>query len=332
MIKIISGTDISPQDWNIHAPHPLQSWQWGEARKAMGIDMLRIGEYGNSLLKNVFQITFHPIPYTSCKIGYLPRSVFPSEEIIEFLYTYGKKHDVIFIKTEPYIKHSEFIIQNSKFAFSSHPLFPQWTQVLNITRSEDELLKAMHPKTRYNIKLAQKKGVYVREESDEKGFEIFSKLYFDTTKRQKYFGHNPQYHKIVWKHLENGISHILIAYHEQTPLAAYELFYFKDTLYYPYGGTSEEKRNLMASNLLMWEAIRLGKKLGAKTFDMWGSLPPDYDEKNPWSGFTKFKQGYGTSFTKMSGSYDLVISPFLYKLYSLSHKLRSLYLNLKLNF
>lgn len=326
MIKIIAYNGISSDDWNIHAIHPLQSWQWGEARNAMGIDVLRIGEYDNLLLKNVFQITFHPIPYTSYKIGYLPRSVFLSEEVVEFLYTYGKKHNVIFIKLEPNQKKKTLHITRYTLYESKFPLFPQWTQILDLTRSEDELLKAMHPKTRYNIKLAQKKGVYVREESDEKGFEIFSKLYFDTTKRQKYFGHNPQYHKIVWKHLKNGISHILIAYHEQTPLAAYELFYFKDTLYYPYGGTSEEKRNLMASNLLMWEAIKFGKKLGAETFDMWGSLPPDYDEKNPWSGFTKFKQGYGTTFIEMSGSYDLVIFPMIYKIYSILYILRNIFL------
>lgn len=326
MIKIIAYNEISSDDWNIHAPHPLQSWQWGEARKAMGIDVLRIGEYGNSLLKNVFQITFHPIPYTFYKIGYLPRSVFPSEEVVEFLYTYGKKHNVIFNKFEPNQKKKMLHVTRYTLYESKFPLFPQWTQILDLTRSEDELLKAMHPKTRYNIKLAQKKEVYVREESNEKGFEIFSKLYFGTTKRQKYFGHNPHYHETVWKYLKNSISHILIAYHEQTPLAAYELFYFKDTLYYPYGGTSEEKRNLMASNLLMWEAIKFGKKLGAKTFDMWGSLPPDYDEKNPWSGFTKFKQGYGTTFTEMSGSYDLVIFPMIYKIYSVLYILRNIFL------
>lgn len=327
MIRIITDTEISSNDWNSYAPHPLQSWQWGEARRAMGIDVLRIGEYDNTSLKNVFQITFHPLPYTPYTIGYLPRSVFPSEEVVEFLYTYGKRHNVIFIKFEPNQKRKTAYGIRYALYESKHPLFPPWTQILDLTKSEDKLLKTMHPKTRYNIKLAQKKGVTIQEESNEKGFEIFSTLYFDTTRRQNYLGHNPQYHKTVWDHMKNGIAHILIAYHKETPLAAYELFHFKDTLYYPYGGTSEEKRNLMASNILMWEAIRLGKKLGARTFDMWGSLPPGYDEKNPWSGFTKFKQGYGTEFVEMAGSHDLVIFPFLYKLYTILYQLRSLYLN-----
>ncbi|MEK7078840.1 MAG: peptidoglycan bridge formation glycyltransferase FemA/FemB family protein, partial [Patescibacteria group bacterium] len=103
----------------------------------------------------------------------------------------------------------------------------------------------------------------------------------------------------------------------------------KDIFYYPYGGTSELHRNLMAANLLMWEAIRLGKKLGATKFDMWGSLPQNYDQHNPWAGFTRFKEGYGTTFTEFVPGLDLVISPFLYSLYNLMYTLRGFYLGLR---
>ena len=85
----------------------------------------------------------------------------------------------------------------------------------------------------------------------------------------------------------------------------------------------------MASNLLMWEAIKLGKKLGAKKFDMWGSLGPNYDTDDPWSGFTRFKEGYGTKFVEFTGSYDLVINKNLYKLYNLADKFRGQYLKLR---
>jgi len=158
---------------------------------------------------------------------------------------------------------------------------------------------------------------------------VFSRLYFDTCRRQKYFGHTPGYHRTIWQSLKDSTAHILIAYFAGIPLAAYELFYFKDTFYYPYGGSSAEYRNLMAPNLLMWEAIRLGKKLGAKKFDMWGSLPPDYDKTDPWSGFTRFKEGYGTDFVQFSDSYDLVINPLMYKAYNTLYTLRSLLLKLR---
>ncbi len=330
-IQLLPDT-ITKEQINAVAQHPMQSWEWGEARKATGITVIRIGEFDNEQLVNIFQMTLHPIPHTHLSVGYLPRSVFPSKQIIEFLEQYGKDHNLVFIKIEPYVEKNATLDSkrlSSHLVPSSHPLFPEWTQMLDISKSEDTLLKEMKSKTRYNIRLAEKKGVTVKEESTDEGFEKFIQLYFDTTERQKYYGHTKQYHRIIWDHLKKGMAHILIAYFEGKPLSAYELFYFNKTLYYPYGGSSEEHRDVMASNLIMWEAIKLGKKLGATNFDMWGSLPPDYDPSSPWSGFTKFKEGYGTHFVEFVGSYDLVTNPLLYYGYNIAHKLRNIVLKLK---
>lgn len=332
-IKLIESIDTN--QWNLVASNPMQSWEWGEARKKMGIDVLRIGEFSKDQLENIFQITLHKIPFTSYKVGYLPRSVFPSKNVSEFITNYAKTHNIIFVKIEPYIFKTQAsspkpqVSSNYQIVKSKHPLFPDWTQIINLNNTEDELLKKMKSKTRYNIKLAQKKGVVVKEVSDENGFDIFLKLYFNTCKRQKYYGHTTQYHKIIWNSLKKNIAHILIAYYKNIPLTAYELFYFNKVLYYPYGGSSEEYRNLMATNLIMWEAIRLGKKLGAQYFDMWGSLPPNYNQNDPWSGFTRFKEGYGTEFIEFTGSYDLVINKKLYPIYNTINILRKIYLRLK---
>jgi len=316
---------------NQFAMHPMQSWQWGKARNTMGIKVLRIEDE-----KNIYQLTIHPVPHTNLKIGYLPRSVMPTKKVIEFLIDYGKKNKLIFIKIEPYeekskvkSQKSKVQVKNKKLIKSSNPLFPEWTQMLDITKSEDELFKNLKPKTRYNIRLAQKKGVVIKEENNDQGFKIFNDLYFTTCNRQKYYGHTTKYHQIVWNNLKNDISHILVAYYQNQPLVVYQLWYFKDKFYYVYGGSSELHRNLMAANLLMWEAIKLGKKLGAKTFDMWGSLPPNYDQNHPWAGFTRFKEGYGTKFVQLVGSYDLVINPVLYRVYNIGYYLRNIYLKLK---
>lgn len=323
---------ISKEQINEAAQHPMQTWEWGEARKETGVDVVRIGEFDGEKLINIFQMTLHPVPHTPWKIGYLPRSVFPSEKVLTFLEQYGKDNNIIFIKIEPYVSTGDsttYKLKSNKLIKSPHPLFPDWTQMLDISKDEETLLKEMKSKTRYNIRLAEKKGVTVKEESTDEGFETFIKLYFDTTDRQKYYGHTKKYHKIIWDHLKNGIAHILIAYYEGTPLSAYELFYFKNTLYYPYGGSSEENREVMASNLLMWEAIKLGKKLGATNFDMWGSLPRDYDQSSPWAGFTRFKEGYGTHFVQFIGSYDLVINQVVFQGYNFAHKLRAILLKIK---
>lgn len=290
----------------------------------MGIETQRIDN---------FLFTVHKISYTNLKIGYLPRSKMPSKQFLEKLYKYGKENNLIFIKIEPYsprvIPSEARNLTKRNLIKSPHPLFPKWTQILDLTKSEEELLKSFHNKTRYNIKLAEKKGVEVKEKSNSQGFEIFAKLYFQTCKRQKYFGHDYKYHKTVWDNMKNKISHILIAYYNKTPLAAYQLWYLDGIIYYVYGGTADQYRNLMASNLLMWESIKLGKKLGAKKFDMWGSLPPDYRPTHPWSGFTRFKSGYGTEFKEFSGSYDMVIKPFAYKIYNLIYLLREQYLKIR---
>jgi lipid II:glycine glycyltransferase (peptidoglycan interpeptide bridge formation enzyme) len=301
--------------------HPLQSNEWAKARQQMGIETILIDD---------FLLTLHKIPFTSYKIGYLPRSRMPNAKVLEKLYQIGKENNIVFIKIEPYVeKNPKTKNQNPKLVKSSHPLFPSWTQVLDLTKSEDQLLKSFHSKTRYNIRLAEKKGIIVKEESNDKGFEIFSKLYFETTKRQKYYGHNYQYHKTVWENMKNKIAHILIAYYNNIPLAAYQLWYLNGIAYYVYGGTSNLHRNLMASNLLMWEAIKIGKRLGAEKFDMWGSLPPDYDKGHPWSGFTRFKEGYGTKFVQLAGSNDLVINPVLYQMYNFFYLIRETLLKIR---
>ena len=95
MIKIIFD-DYSISEYNKHVFHPLQTWEWGEARKKTGVEVLRLGDG-----KNVFQLTFHSISYSQFKIGYLPRSVFPTKDVLDFLFDYGRKNKIIFIKIEP---------------------------------------------------------------------------------------------------------------------------------------------------------------------------------------------------------------------------------------
>lgn len=314
------------------AVHPLQSWEWGEARKKMGIEVVRLGEFEGEKLKNIYQITFHKIPRSPFSVGYLPRSVFPSVAMVECIKEEAKKRNAIFVKLEPNVSREEFekstkdseIMQHLQIA--KHSLFPEWTQKLDLTHSETSLLEKMKSKTRYNVRLAEKKGVVIKEMTNDEGFNIFIKLYFETTARQKYHGHTRTYHETIFKTLEKSMSHIFIAFYEDVPLSAYHLFTFNDTLYYPYGGSSLEHKNLMASNLLMWEVIKFGKNNGCKTFDMWGSLSPDYDPSTTWGGFTRFKEGFGTEFFEFCGSFDIVQNGFAYSAFNAAQSFRKKFL------
>lgn len=334
IVRQLHPDSITPEQWNTVAQHPLQSWQWGAAREAMGTSIYRFGIYEGERLSNVFLMTTHQIPYTPFAIGYIPRSPIPHPAFLTYLQEVGKQMQIILVKFEPdqtRTAESESMIESLQahypFHHTTQQLFPEWTMTLDLTTSEETLLAQMKSKTRYNIRLAQRKGVTVREMSDEKGFAIFADLYFQTTKRQRYFGHNYDYHETVWKYLKDGLAHILIAWYQDQPLAAYELFRFHDTLYYPYGGSSDQHKNVMAANLIMWEAIRFGKSHGLQSFDLWGATDPSFTSTDPYAGFTRFKQGYNAQFQQMVGSYDLIIRPVAYRLYTAAYTARQWYLN-----
>ncbi len=306
--------------------HPLQSIEWGEFRKKTGIKVVKI---------NGMQMTIHPIPHTPWNIGYIPRGPLPTKEMVSELKKVGQEEKCIFIQLEPNVekiqepKNWKLEIGNWKLQPASHPLFTKYTFILDITKSEEELLAGMHPKTRYNIRVAQKHGVEIIEDNSDKAFETYLKLTEATTKRQGFYAHTEQYHRLMWQTLKNKIAHLFLAKYKGEILAAWILFVYGSTLYYPYGASSSLHRETMASNLLMWEAIKFGKKLGLKKFDMWGALGPNPDTKDPWYGFHRFKEGYGPKLTEFVGSFDLVINPILYNVYKILDKIRWTILKIK---
>ena len=324
--------------FNQTVTHPLQSYEWGEFRKATGIQVIRKGYFDKNTLVDAFQLTLHPIPHTSWNIGYLPKGNAPTPELLQELKRLGKENNCIFIQLEPNIKEADII--NIPLPKAAHPLFTQYTFVLDITKSEEELLKNMHQKTRYNIRVAQKHDVEIKEENSQEAFDIYWQLTKETTQRQGFYAHTKSYHEKMWETLHQSQSeglqaHLFIARYKspeskiKIPLVAWVLFTFQDKLYYPYGASSSLYRNVMASNLMMWEAIKFGKQQGLKSFDMWGSMGENPNTKDPWYGFHRLKQGYGPELVKFVGSYDLIINPTLYQFYKLADKVRWIFLKLK---
>jgi lipid II:glycine glycyltransferase (peptidoglycan interpeptide bridge formation enzyme) len=338
-MNIRQVTEKDKKRFNELASHPLQSFEWGEFRKRTGVKIIRLGKYEKEELIEVLQITIHKIPFSNFHIGYVPKSRIPSNEMISELISYGKKLKCIFIKFEPNIEKTEYEILKNKvfsdgifnFVHSQHPLFTLYTQILDLKHDENQLMASMHNKTRYNIRIAQKHNVRIVEDNSDHAFDEYLKLTGETVKRQEFHAHNRNYHQTMWGVLkEAGLAHLFTANFEENGkrniLVTWILFLFNNVLYYPYGASSNIYRNVMASNLMMWEAIKWGKKMGATSFDMWGSLGPDADSKDPWFGFHRFKLGYGTRLVEFIGSYDLVINPIIYNLYNLVYDLRSIIL------
>jgi len=311
--------------------HPLQSEAWGEFKEKTGVFVEKIKDPS-------CQIFFHRLPNLPFTIGYFPKGPRPDKRLVETVKKLAVKNKAIFVKFEPNQifrvwknnrgKVNPESFQEKKFDFekidlvkSTKTLFDPFTFVIDISKKEDELLTQMHPKTRYNIRLAQKKGVTIEESED---LDIFIKLLFgETLKRQGFYLHSPEYFKKMWETLFPAkIARLLLAKYQGQVLVAWIIFIWKGVLYYPYGASTVKYKEVMASNLICWEAIRMGKKLGCQKFDMWGCLPPDADSSHPWYGFHRFKLGYGGDLVQSVGSWDLVVRPAFYSIYQLAEKLR----------
>ena len=297
------------------AKHPLQTWEWGEFRKKTGNEVVRF---------NFGQLTLHNIPFTKYKVAAFIKGPVPTTKMISDLKKLADKKKVVFVKLEPNIvTNNEKIINllKKEGAVPGKTLFTPTSFWLDLTKGEDEMLKSFHSKTRYNIRLAERRGVKVKENNSKGAFEKYIKLTRKTVERQGFYAHTEKYHRLMWDTLhtqmvesgEEPIARLLTATHQGKTITTWILFVWKDFLYYPYGASSHESRRVMANNLVMWEAIKYGKSLGLKTFDLWG--------REPGKGFTKFKEGYNPQVVKFTGTWDLVTSP-LYSLYKLTEAVR----------
>lgn len=349
MTTRILANNLGAEDrsaWDSKAPHPLQTWAWGEFKSAMGATVVRIGKYQGEQLQQTFQITFHPIPGTPFTAGSLSKSSIPDDEVLQTIHAIAQEQRAIFVKLEPDVYrevgqgregYSEELFEREKARLQQQrgqpgqPIFSPYTFMLDISPDEDALMAAMKSKTRYNTRLAQKKGVEIVEDNSKKGFRDYLYLTFEeTTKRQQFYAHTPEYHETMWQHMHAaGHAHLLLARYQGITLAAWVIFHLRDKLYYPYGASSSQHRNVMASNLMMWEAIRFGKQRGCTTFDLWGSLGPNPDPAHAWIGFHRFKEGYSPTLVQCFPTHDIVSKPIMYPIFTLANAARWQLLALK---
>jgi lipid II:glycine glycyltransferase (peptidoglycan interpeptide bridge formation enzyme) len=199
---------------------------------------------------------------------------------------------------------------------------PKATRVLDVSKSEEEILGQMKPKTRYNIRLAAKKGVTIEVVDDA---EILYDLLQKTSRRDKgYQPHDKEYYqKMVEVLAAKEKGHVFVAKHDNDFLAAIFVTFYGELAIYLHGGFNEAKRNLMAPYLCQWEAIKYAKKMGCKYYDFWGVAESD-DPKDSWAGITRFKEGFGGEKIIFPGTFDYVVSPFWYNILTLMAKIKHL--------
>lgn len=290
------------------ATHPLQTTYWAEFRKS----------WGNEILETPWGIlTVHKIPMTNYKLAIFEKGPTPTSEMLSGLKDIAKKNNIIFVKLEPNCQKDQKLIDllKSSGAKPGRKFFTPTTFWIELDKSDEDLLKSFSSKTRYNIRLAERKGVKVTEDNSDKAFKRYLELTRETTQRQGFYAHTENYHKLMWKTLkEAGIAHLLTATYQGKIITTWILFAWHDFLYYPYGASTEAHKEVMANNLMMWEAIKLGKRLKLKTFDLWG--------REEGKGFTKFKEGYNPKVVEFLGTWDLVVNKPVYSIYRIVENIR----------
>ncbi len=307
-------------DWNLyimeHAPRSgafLQSWEWGEAKKQIGLSVDRVS--GNEAKCQVISM---PLPLNK-QYGYIGRGpIGVSHEAERDMVTLLKqdRDQDLFLRVDasrPVVGKPTGEVQ------------PAHTLITHLKDSDEELLAAMHSKTRYNIRLAERKGVEIILDASNEGFDAFMELTRATYKRHGIKAHPREHYEAIMDHLDGNndapMAFMAIAKHGDDVLAANMMIDWNGTRTYLHGASSDVKKNLMAPYLLHWKLLQHAKHKGLHAYDWWG-IAPEGVKNHPWQGVTRFKKGFGGEVVQMPSTVDVVVNPFWYGLYKLAKRFK----------
>jgi peptidoglycan pentaglycine glycine transferase (the first glycine) len=314
-----------PTVWNttlaaLPCRHVLQSWEWGQFKSRWGWSPRYFMNDAGTAAALVLRRTFSPL---KLNILYVPKG--PAldyadsalaDGVLADLITVAKRDRAIFIKIDPDLPEPDrSILRDRGWRTSAEQIQFRNTMLIDLTRSENDLLAAMKPKTRYNVRLAQKKGVTVRS-GDLSDLDLLYRLYAETAQRDGFIIRPIDYYRDAWgSFIRSGLAQPLIAVVEQQAVAGLILFRFADRAWYMYGMSSNLQREKMPNHLLQWEALRWAKAQGCTVYDLWGA-PDELNESDSMWGVYKFKEGLGAAFAPQVGAHDFVISRWGYWLYT----------------
>lgn len=303
--------------------HLLQTAAWGELKAAFGWSCVRMKSNNTGA-----QILFRKIPLSGKTIAYLPKGPIGSDLSPDFWSAVDqicRRERAITLKVEPDFWEDQPEFHPEKdfagFTHSSETIQPPRTILVDLSGTEDEILSRMKQKTRYNIHLAEKKGVVVRPLHN---LALFHEMMKVTGKRDQFGVHSQAYYQKAFDlfYPQHGCE-ILAAEFEGKPLAALMVFKQGHQAVYLYGASTEEERNRMPTYLLQWEAMRWARSNGCDQYDLWGI--PDEPEEELEKKFTgtqaglwgvyRFKRGFGGKVMRAVGAYDRIYSPAWYQIY-----------------
>ena len=261
------------------------------------------------------------------------------QEFINQIKVLAKKFNAIFYRLEFDMSTKEANGQRptaNGFIKSFEEMQPEHTLILDISKSEEEILAQMKPKGRYNIKVAEKSGVKIIEERDINSFfslySAMAKRHNITYRGREYFQklfditHKKDYSKVFTAYIANPKIQETNPkqnsnFNNQIPIASVIISFYGNRATYLFGGSSDEYRNIMAPYLLQWTAILEAKKRDCTEYDFFGIAPQNMPN-HPWRGVTDFKKKFGGEEVELLGSWDLVLKLAEYGIFRMAEKIR----------
>lgn len=349
MMEIVHITEAAA--WNgillrLPNPHVLQSWSWGAFKSRHGWDVTRImfAEGGRPVA--AASVLQRRLPRLPVSILYVPKGPVLDwqdyrlvERVLAKLEHLAHQRQALFIKVDPDVYYAEDVpafasrpacaadlaglLEERGWRFSEDQIQFRNTALLDLAPSEEELMAAMKQKTRYNVRLAKRRGVTIRQVSsadaaDERSVALgqFFDLYAETSERDGFLIRQAEYYYDAWgSFLQAGLAQLLLAEVEGESVAGLILFTFGATAWYMYGASSNRHRKHMPNQLLQWEAMRCAKAAGCTLYDLWGA-PDEFVETDPMWGVVRFKLGLGGELARGLGAWDFPASRVRYWLYS----------------
>jgi len=319
-----------------HRGHILQSWAWGELKSSFGWRAQRLAAGAACA-----QLLYRRLPGGLGSIAYAPKGPLldlqdePSwQALLAAIRPLARRQGAICLKVEPDLEDDPLLagrLSRLGFRPSPQPIQPRRTIVVDLQPEPDQILQRMKQKTRYNIRLAARKGVTVRP-GGEGDLPAFYRMMEATAARDGFAIHSPAYYERAHRlFIPPGSGCLLLAEREGQLLGGVVVFAFGDTACYMYGASSDEGREWMPNYLLQWEGMRWARERGCRRYDLWGV--PDEEEAVLEAQFTdrhdglwgvyRFKRGFGGRLVRTSGAWDLVYAPLRYRLYLAALALRA---------
>lgn len=317
---------LAPAEWDSFLErfpdaHLLQTTAWGELKSAFGWQAERVAANGCGA-----QVLFRRLA-GAFSLAYLPKGPLGADwpDLWPEVDALCRRRRAVFLKVEPDLwqpsSDEELRRLLPGFVPSPQAIQPPRTLLVDLSGSEEEVLARMKQKTRYNIHLAEKKGIRVKPWADLDAFQSL----METTGRRDGFGvHSLGYYRRAYQLFSaRGACELLAAEYENRPLAALMVFAHGARAWYFYGASGDAERNRMPTYLLQWEAMRWARAKGCRVYDLWGV--PDEDEATLEAQFQtrsgglwgvyRFKRGFSGVLQRSAGAWDRVYIPALYQLY-----------------